>query len=136
MTLFALLTLIKTTLANMSNVASCQIDLEANITPADYPLVRIILMRLASPNEGSMRRQVEMLIYFGAALLEASDGLETVYETLLTTEGEILEQMQFVLIGAALQQGHFLQSRFIETLTDEDRLPHHKLFASRFQVKG
>jgi hypothetical protein len=35
-----------------------------------------------------------------------------------------------------LQQGHFVDSQFIETWTDEDRLPHYKLFASRWQVEG
>ena len=56
--------------------------------------------------------------FFGTALLEASDGLETVYETLLTMEGEILERMQqFGPITAGLAQGAFLTSSLVETLT-------------------
>jgi hypothetical protein len=35
-----------------------------------------------------------------------------------------------------LQQGHFVGSQFIETLADEDRLQHYKLFVSQFTVEG
>ena len=47
-----------------------------------------------------------------------------------------LEKVQFALIKAAIDQGAFLESRFIETVTDEDRLPHYRLFAMRWQVEG
>lgn len=88
------------------------------------------------PLTGPNGRRLELLIYFGAALLEASDGLETVYETLLEMEGAILEGVQFALVKTGIDQGAFIESRFIETLTDEDRLPHYKLFAMRWQVEG
>jgi len=125
-----------TTLATVPNVASCAIGLETAIVPSDYPLIRIVPTRLNPPNEGSMRRQIEVLIYFGAALLEASDGLEAVYETLLEMEEAILEGVQFALVKAGIDQGAFIASRFVETITDEDRLPHYKLFAMRWRVEG
>jgi hypothetical protein len=28
------------------------------------------------------------------------------------------------------------KSYFVDTITDEDRLPHYKIFASRFEVEG
>jgi hypothetical protein len=34
-----------------------------------------------------------------------------------------LEKVQFALVKAGINQGAFLESRFIETVTDEDRLP-------------
>jgi hypothetical protein len=135
MTPFELLTLIKTTLASVPNTATCQIGLEANITPMAYPLIRLVPTRLEPP-EGNIRRLMELLIYFGAPVLEVRDGLETVYETLLEMEGAILERMQFTVIKTSIDQGAFIESRFIETLTDEDRLPHYKLFAMRWRVEG
>jgi hypothetical protein len=44
--------------------------------------------------------------------------------------------MQFTVIKTSIDQGAFLESRFIETVTDEDRLPHYKLFAMRWRVEG
>lgn len=133
MTPFAVLTLIRDTLATIPGVATCAIGLEANITPADYPLIRVAPTRLTLP-DGVHRRETEVLIYYGAALLEASDGLTAVYETLLGMETAIIDQMLFALVASS--QGAFLQPRFVETLTDEDRLPLYKLFASRFTVEG
>lgn len=75
---------------------------------------------------------MELLIYFGAPMLEARDGLETAYETLLEMESAILERMQFALVQTGVAQSAFIQPRFVETLTDEDRLPHYKLFAMRW----
>jgi hypothetical protein len=30
----------------------------------------------------------------------------------------------------------YFQTRFVDTMTDEDWLPHYKIFASRFEVEG
>jgi len=136
MTLFELLTLMKTTLAAVPNVATCKIGLETAITPADYPIIRIVPSRLQPPNEGSARRGMEVLIYFGAPVLEVSGGLEAVYAALFTLEAAILEAVQFALIQAGLNAGAFLRSEYVETITDEDRLPHYKLFAMRWRVAG
>jgi hypothetical protein len=136
MTPFDLLTRIKTTLASVPGVASCRMGLEANITPDDYPLIRIVPTRLSPPATGNGRRQLEVLIYCGVPRLEAHDGLEKVYEELLTLEGQIVEAMQFALVQAGLNQGEFIEPEFIETVTDEDRLPHYKLFALRWRVEG
>lgn len=136
MTPFEQLTLLKTTLTSLPGVASCAIGLEAAITPADYPLVRIVPTRLIPQEVGATRRQMEVLIYFGAALLEASDGLETVYETLLALETAIKDAVTLTAVQAARSQGGYLKARYVETLTDEDRLPLYKLFASRFAVEG
>jgi hypothetical protein len=126
----------KTALAAIPGVASCKIGLEANITAADYPLIRIVPTRLNPPTTGNTRRQVEVLIYCGVPRLEAHDGLETVYEELLTLEGQIVEALQFALVQAGITQGEFIEPQFIETVTDEDRLPHYKLFALRWRVEG
>ena len=133
---YALLAVLKTTLAALPGVASCQIGLETGITPADYPLIRMVPTRLSPPTNGNTRRQIEVLIYCGVPLLEAKDGLEAVYEDLLDLEGAILDAVRFNAVQAALTQGHLIEPEFIETVTDEDRLPRYKLFAMRWRVEG
>jgi hypothetical protein len=135
MTPFELLTLIKTTLASVPNTVTCQIGLEAAITADDYPLIRIVPTRLLPASEG-YQRGMEVLIYFGAPLLEVKDGLEAVYEELLEMEAAILDAMRFTLIHSVRDQGLFVRVQYIDTITDEDRLPLYKLFASRFIVES
>jgi hypothetical protein len=135
MTPFELLTLIKTTLATVANTATCQIGLEAAITADDYPLVRIVPTRLLPASEG-YQRGMEVLIYFGAPLLEVKDGLEAVYEELLEMEAAILDAMRFTLIHSVRDQDLFVRVQYIDTITDEDRLPLYKLFASRFIIES
>lgn len=132
---FAQLTLIKTVLASVPGIASCRIGLEAAITADDYPIIRIVPTRLI-PQEVGQRRQMELLIYFGAPLLEASDGLEAVYETLLEMEQSIKDALTLTVVKTARDQGQYLKTQYMETITDEDRLPHYKLFAMRWRVEG
>jgi len=51
MTQWEILTQIKETLAVLPGIASCQIGLEANITPSDYPLIRIVPTRLTPEDD-------------------------------------------------------------------------------------
>ena len=137
MTTFDMLTLIKTVLAEkVPQVASCKIGLEAAIAADDYPLVRIVPTRLVPQEVGQARRQMEVLIYFGAALLEASDGLEKVYESLLEMEMQIKDALTLNVVKTARDGGQYLKTQYVETITDEDRLPHYKLFAMRWRVEG
>lgn len=85
--------------------------------------------------EGSYRRGMEVLIYFGAPVLEAKDGLESVYEELMEMEAAILDAMEFTLIATLSVTCEFLRVRYIDTITNEDRLPLYKLFAARFIVE-
>ena len=135
MTPMDLLTLMKTTLAAVPNTATCKIGLEAAITADDYPLIRIVPTRLQPATEGSYRRGMEVLIYFGAPVLEAKDGLEAVYAELMDMEAAIVDAMEFSLIAALSNTCEFLRVRHIDTITDEDRLPLYKLFAARFVVE-
>jgi hypothetical protein len=135
MTPMQILTLMKTTLAAVPATATCKIGLEANITADDYPLIRIVPTRLQPATEG-YQRGMEVLIYFGAPLLEAKDGLEAVYEELMGMERAILEAMQFTIVMALrTTAGEFVRIQYLDTITDEDRLPLYKLFAARFIVE-
>lgn len=112
----------RTALALISGVASCKIGLEANISPADYPMIRLVPTRI-TPGRPYNNRTVETQIYFGAQTAN-SLGLETVYTDLFALEASILATLK--TLGA----------RYIETLTDEDRLDAYKLMAIRCEIQG
>ncbi len=114
------LEIVRDALAGIAGVASCKIGLEANISPADYPLVRIVPARII-PGKPYRNRTAECLIYFGVPIAN-SEGLEDVYAGLFALEAGILRQLQA------------LGCRYIETITDEDRLDTYKLMALRVEV--
>lgn len=95
-------------LALIAGVASCKVGLEANISPSDYPLIRVVPSRL-TPGKPYGARTIETLVYFGAQTAK-SEGLETVYDDLFTMEQAIISEIQS------------LGGRYIETITDEDRV--------------
>ena len=136
MTPFEVLTLIEETLAALPGVASCKIGIEANVTAASYPLVRIVPTRLQADDPDMAKATLSVTVYFGNALLEAADGLETVYEELLELEALIREAVLFAAPRAAWQNGERLAITYLDTVFDEDRLVHYKLMASRFEVEG
>lgn len=104
-------------LKTITGVASCKIGLEPNISPADYPLIRLVPSRL-TPGKPYGGRTVETLIYFGAQTAK-SEGLETVYSDLFDLEAAILAKVKA------------LGGRYFETITDEDRLDAYKLMTIR-----
>lgn len=136
MTPFEVLTLIEETLAALPGVASCKIGIEANVTAASYPLVRIVPTRLQADDPDMAKATLSVTVYFGNALLEAADGLETVYEELLELEALIREAVLFAAPRAAWQNGERLAITYLDTVFDEDRLVHYKVCASRFEIEG
>ena len=110
--------------STVASLASCKIGLEANISPADYPLVRIVPSRV-TPGRPYGGRTVECLVYFGAHTTQAEGGLEAVYASLFDLEDQLLQKLRQ------------LQGRYLETVTDEDRLDHgFKLMAIRCELLG
>ena len=107
-------------LAVIVGVASCKIGLEANISPSDYPLIRLVPSRL-TPGRPYGNRTIETLVYFGAQTAK-SEGLETVYGDLFDLESAII----------AAVQG--LGGRYRETIADEDRLDAYKLMTIRCEL--
>ena len=111
-------------LALIPDVASCKIGLEQGITPADYPLIRLVPSRL-TPGRPYGNRTVECLIYFGMDITGAeAGGLEAVYAALFGLEAAILDKLRSL--------GH----RYVETITDEDRLDAYKLMTIRAELVG
>lgn len=101
---------------------SSKIGLEAHISPADYPLVRLVPSRII-PGKPYGGRTAEVLLYFGEPIANSA-GLEEVYTALFAMETEILAVLKT------------LQGRYIETITDEDRNDTYKLMAIRCELVG
>lgn len=86
----------------------------------DYPLVRLVPSRF-TPGKPFGNRTCEVLVYFGAKIAN-SEGLEEVYRGLFALEKVILDTLR--PLGA----------RYIETVTDEDRLDTYKLMFARVEM--
>lgn len=115
-------------LAAVPGVNTCKIGLEANMTPGDYPMVRIVPSRVSPPTDAPLGpRLCECLIYFGQPVHEFTAGMEALY-------AEIFE-MELALIDA-LPRGGPVVARWVETITDEDRVDAYKLMALRVEVMG
>lgn len=98
-------------------VNSVKIGIEPNISPEDYPLVRVVPQRL-TPTAPYNKRLVETGIYFGANTL-SSDGMEKVYDDLFYLEEEIIKVIKS------------MGGKYFETITDEDRLDTYKMMFIR-----
>lgn len=111
---------LRDSLATIPGVASSKVGLEDNIGPSDYPLCRIVPSRI-TPGRPYQNRQAECLIYFGTATAN-SEGMEAVYAELFNLEAAILDKLRA------------LGGRYLETVTDEDRLTTYKLMAVRCEL--
>jgi hypothetical protein len=122
---------LRDSLAGIAGVASCRIGLEANITPDDYPLIRIVPSRMQDAAVLG-QREAELLIYFGMPVHPFEDepdasgrtAMEKLYAALYTLEAQILTRL--ATFGGLYR----------ETIADEDRLETYKLMAIRCEVKG
>ena len=77
-------------LAAIAGVASCKIGLEANISPASYPLIRLVPARI-TPGRPYGNRTAEVLIY-------RSDTLEMLANRMHQAEHSLLVQSLLRLI--------------------------------------
>lgn len=113
-------------MATVPGVATCRVGMEANLTPDDYPMVRLVpsVIRFA---EVIGRRRCELLVYFGQPLHEFDAGLEELYAELLDMESALL---------TAAQAAPGLYVEYLETVLDEDRIDAYKLMALRLVVEG
>lgn len=112
--------------ATVPGVTTCKIGLEANMTPADYPMIRIVPSGI-SDGQVIGRRQVEVLVYFGQPIHESTGGLEAEWSSLLTMEAAIIEA------ASATPSASFL---YLSTVLDEDRIDAYKLLAIKARLIG
>lgn len=121
-----ILTAVKTALSSVAGVNSCKIGINSDISPDDYPIIRIVPDKIGqSPTMG--RVSVSVWVYYGVNLTEADGGLEGVYQSLMTLQNAIV---------SALHADTAFVATWQETVTDEDRLDQFKIFASRFTIVG
>ena len=106
--------------ATIAGVVSCKVGIEPNISPADYPMIRVVPPRI-TPGRPYSGRTIEAQVFFGVPLT-TSEGLEDVYGALFELEAAILVKIKA------------LSGRYIETLTDEDRLDAYKLMVVRCEL--
>lgn len=121
------LTSLRNTLAAVPGVVTCKIGIEANMTPADYPMVRIVPSVTRPSALLDVIRSHECLIYFGQPVHEFEAGLEALYTGIFALE--------VALINALPLSGEWV-ARWQETITDEDRVDGYKLMALRVVVDG
>jgi hypothetical protein len=120
--MYATLETLRDSLSDIDGVKTCKIGVEAGISPVDYPLIRLVPVRVV-PGSPYNRRTAEISIYFGVNITE-SEGLEYVYQQLLVLEAEIIKTIKAN------------DGRYIETITDEDRLDTYKLMFIRFEIEA
>lgn len=116
-------------LGAIAGVASCKIGLEENITPADYPLIRIVPSLLAD-GEVIGRRRADLLVYFGQPIQPFDDTPDSGGRVRLEKRYAALFSMEVSIRSVLALHGGYYQ----ETITDEDRLDTYKMMAVRAQL--
>jgi len=122
-------------LGALTGVTTSRIGLESNMTPADYPIIRIVPGRLAN-GPTMTRRKIEALVYFGQPIHEFSGepsspdttGLEELYAGLLAMEAEIIAALRTLPGGVSCV--------YRDTILDEDRTDAYKLMCLRVEISG
>lgn len=125
--IYPMLVELKTKLSGVSGVATCKIGLEQGIAHEDYPIVRIVPQNIGEGGSYT-RRKASVFVYFGMPIDESKDGLESVYEQLLSMESNIVKESKVF--------GDGWRSKYLDTVTDEDRLEIYKLMAVRLEIEG
>lgn len=136
-----LLETIKAALATIPGIKTCRIGLEDDITPDDYPIIRIVPSHMTPGKVSStgdhVTRKGDVLIYFGMPIQpfdDVADGsgrtrLEKLYAALFNVEARIIDALSPNQLGG-------MKVRYVETITDEDRIETYKLMAVRVDVEG
>jgi hypothetical protein len=123
--MMTLLETLRDKLATVVGVQTCKIGMEANLTPEDYPIVRIVPSNIRQKNISM--RECDLIVYFGKPIHEFTAGLEALYDELFTMESELL---------AACRTLTSMMVIYDETLLDEDRVDAYKLMALRLSIAG
>lgn len=125
---YPLLAAVRDALAAVDGVKTCRIGMEAGITPADYPLVRLVPITLEDGVSRAAVNQVEAWVYFGVASHEFEDGLEALYAKLSAVWVQLMD---------AMRQASAVHSvEHLQTVFDEDRVEAFKLLAIKVRITG
>ncbi len=119
--MYATLIAARDALAAVDGVVTSKVGFETGISPADYPLIRVVPSGIR-PGPPYAARTIDTLIYFGTPITYA-EGLEAIYEGVSTMEADVREVVKA------------LGGRWIETLFNDDRQPEpYKLMAVRCEL--
>jgi hypothetical protein len=113
-------------LATISGVETCKVGMESTMSPADYPMIRIVPSRILPAQQAISQRVCDTLIYFGMDSHEFDGGLEQLHWKLLAMEG--------LIITAAEAGSGSYTAIYRETIMDEDGVQPFKMMALRFDV--
>lgn len=123
---FQLLASARDSMAGVDGLATCKVGLERGISPADYPMARVVLSRIGD-GENLSDNAAEVQIYFGVPIHESAEGLEAVYAAALDMRQRLL---------VALWAANDFTCVHHETVADEDRIEAYKMFAMRCTIEG
>jgi len=123
---YPLLEAVRDQLATVPGVLTCRIGWEANVTPDDYPLVRIVPSKIGA-GRSIGRRSVNAIIYFGKPIHEFEAGIEALYSEVMAMESALI---------TAAEQTPGASVLYRETLFDEDRVEAYKLFGLVVEIVG
>lgn len=120
-------------LAALPGVQSCKVGLEANISPADYPMIRIVPSDMRPHGIiGTSRMDCEALIYFGHPIQPFDDEPDDEGRTRLPKLYAALLNLDDTIRGVVWDNG----GQCFETILDEDRLDTYKLMALKVKLVG
>jgi hypothetical protein len=113
-------------LATIAGVTTCKIGIESGLSPADYPMIRVV-PQSATHAAALTRKKLMAYVFFGMAAAESDNGLEDVYEDLCSLEETIVDKLETSTKYAA---------QWTETIFDEDVLDDYKVMCAKFEVSA
>ncbi len=131
---YKLLKQIKERLTNLDGIKTLKIGIEPNISPSDYPIIRIVVNRNTIADDfDKWANDIYFSVYFGAKIDEKK-GLESIYEYLYTLEATIKERLHNHQIKGELNSDCLI--RFENTQSDNDTLKNFKILVSEFKIES
>lgn len=126
---FDTLVTVRDHLGALPGVATSRIGLEANMTPADYPMIRVVPAELVN-GPTLQRTKIRALIYFGKPIHEFTEAgrLEDLYSELFDMEASIIAALRTIGGGILAKQSR--------TILDEDRVDAYKLMCMQVEISG
>ena len=116
----------KTNLASIKGVKTCAVGLEANITPASYPMIRLVPTQFRKSDKAAHYRICDLAIYFGLPLVEGKTSAETIYKDLIEMETKVID---------ATRMGDTYRSTYQKTMVSTSEVEHYKLFCVFLEVE-
>lgn len=118
---------IKEMLAGIDGINTLKIGIEPNISPSDYPIIRIVINRNTLSNTNGWENDIYFSVYFGAKIDDIK-GIENIYKYLYTLENEIKKRLH----NAQLKNSCLI--RFENTQSDNDTLKNFKILCSEYKI--